>query len=206
MLKSRAKLMDTFFRLRRVSALIAGGVLGACLQTLAFGATEMSATIPATAANTRVEVAFTPGDNIAGAIIAAITRAQRQVLVQAFSFTHQDIARALLDAHRRGVVVRLIADREQTEKMERGQVPGLARAGVPVWLDGAHQSAHNKVMIIDAGTPTALVITGSYNFTRAAQYKNAENTVFMRGNDDLTQRYVRNWQHHLKHSQPLTIH
>lgn len=165
-----------------------------------------TATETATALNARVEVAFTPGDDIAGKIITAIDRARRQVLVQAFSFTHDDIARALLDAHRRGVEVRLIADREQTENMARGQVPGLARAGLPIWLDGEHQSAHNKVMVIDAGTPAALLITGSFNFTRAAQYKNAENAVFISGNDALIRTYVRNWQSHLKHSQPLTIH
>jgi phosphatidylserine/phosphatidylglycerophosphate/cardiolipin synthase-like enzyme len=90
--------------------------------------------------------------------------------------------------------------------MERGQVPGLARAGLPVWLDGEHQSAHNKVMVIDAGTPGALIITGSFNFTRAAQYKNAENAVFISGNESLVMEYARNWQHHLAHSQPLTVH
>ena len=160
----------------------------------------------ATVANARVEVAFTPGGDVAGRIMDAIGQARRQVLVQAFSFTHDGIARALLDAHRRGLDVRLIADREQTERMERGQVPGLARAGLPVWLDGEHQSAHNKVMVIDAGMPSSLVITGSFNFTRAAQYKNAENAVFISVNDTLAQAYMRNWQRHLKHAQPLTIH
>jgi phosphatidylserine/phosphatidylglycerophosphate/cardiolipin synthase-like enzyme len=158
------------------------------------------------AANASVEVAFTPGDDAAGKIVSAISHARRQVLVQAYSFTHDGIAGALLEAHRRGVDVRLIADREQTEQTERGQVPGLARAGVPVWLDGEHQSAHNKIMVIDPGLPSALVITGSYNFTRAAQYKNAENVIFVGNSDSLVQAYVRNWQRHLRHSQPLTIH
>jgi phosphatidylserine/phosphatidylglycerophosphate/cardiolipin synthase-like enzyme len=157
-------------------------------------------------ANASVEVAFTPGDDAAGKIVSAIGHARRQVLVQAYSFTHDGIAGALLEAHRRGVDVRLIADREQTEQTERGQVPGLARAGVPVWLDGEHQSAHNKVMVIDPGLPSALVITGSYNFTRAAQYKNAENVILVGNSDSLVQAYVRNWQRHLRHSQPLTIH
>jgi phosphatidylserine/phosphatidylglycerophosphate/cardiolipin synthase-like enzyme len=161
---------------------------------------------PVTALDTKVDVAFTPGEDVAGKMIAAIDRARYQVLVQAFSFTHDDIARALINAHRRGIEVKLIADREQTEKMERGQVPGLARAGLPVWLDGEHQSAHNKIIVIDAGTPAAVVITGSFNFTRAAQYKNAENAVFISGNDSLARTYARNWQRHLAHSQPLTIH
>lgn len=159
-----------------------------------------------TAATATVRVVFTPGDDVAGQIVEAIARARRQVLVQAFSFTHDEIARALLDAHRRGVEIKLIADREQTEKMDHGQVPGLARGGISVWLDGDHQSAHNKVMVIDAGTPSAVVITGSFNFTRAAQHKNAENVVFISGNEMLAQAYAQNWQRHLAHSQPLTIH
>ena len=153
-----------------------------------------------------VRAVFTPGDDIAGQVVDAISHARRQVLVQAYSFTHDKIASALLDAHRRGVEVKLIADREQTENTERGQVPGLARGGIPVWLDGDHQSAHNKVMVIDAGMPSAVIITGSFNFTRAAQHKNAENVIFISGNESLTQAYVKNWQRHLEHSQPLSIH
>jgi phosphatidylserine/phosphatidylglycerophosphate/cardiolipin synthase-like enzyme len=147
-------------------------LLEACLLPAQGQAGTVAGTVPAVAANARVEIAFTPGADVAGKIVAAISRARRQVLVQAFSFTHDDIARALLDARSRGVEVRLIADREQTEQMDRSQVPGLARAGLPVWLDGDHRSAHNKVVVTDAGTPVALIITGSFNFTRAAQYKN----------------------------------
>jgi phosphatidylserine/phosphatidylglycerophosphate/cardiolipin synthase-like enzyme len=77
---------------------------------------------------------------------------------------------------------------------------------LPVWLDGEHQSAHNKVMLIGAGTPSALIITGSFNFTRAVQYKNAENAVFISGNETLVMEYVRNWQRHLAHSSPLILH
>jgi len=161
---------------------------------------------PAVVGNARVEVMFTPEQDATARIAAAIAGARRQVLMQAYSFTHDGIARALLEAHARGVDVRLIADREQTEKMARGQVPGLARAGLPVWLDGEHQGAHNKVMVVDAGTASALVVTGSFNFTRAAQHKNAENIVFISGNEGLVRAYVRNWQNHIRHAKPLTIH
>lgn len=154
----------------------------------------------------RVQAAFTPGDDVAGMIVAAIGQARRQVLVQAYSFTHDGIAQALLAAHRRGLDVRLIADRGQTEQLQRSQVPGLARAGLPVWLDDAHLSAHDKVMLIDAGLPSALLISGSFNFTRAAQYKNAENILFIRDSDALLQAYLDNWRRHLAHATPLRVH
>src|SRR5690606_10717278 len=50
-----------------------------------------------------IEYAFTPGDDAAGAVVRAIEAAREQVLVQAFSFTHRDIAMALIRAHMRGV-------------------------------------------------------------------------------------------------------
>lgn len=177
--------------------------LFACSWAWAGGVQATPATVPA---NAGVRVVFTPGDDVDGEIIRAIRQARKQVLVQAYSFTHDGIARALIEAHRRGVEVKVIADREQTEKMRRGQVTGIARAGVPVWLDGEHQSAHNKVMVIDSGRPDALIVTGSYNFTRAAQHKNAENVVFIGGNEALVRAYADNWQRHLAHAQPLVIH
>lgn len=182
------------------------GVFAASLAFSAAMAGEALAPTAGTALNASVRVMFTPGDDIAGEIVQAIRNARKQVLVQAFSFTHDGIAQALVEAHKRGVEVKLIADREQTERMRRGQVAGIARAGVPVWLDGAHQGAHNKVMVIDAGRSDAQIITGSYNFTRAAQHKNAENVVFIGGNDVLVRQYAANWQRHQAHAQPLVLH
>ncbi len=76
-----------------------------------------------------------------------------------------------------------------------GSVLGdLVRNGVTVWLDSKQSSAHNKVMIIDAGTPAAVLVTGSYNFTYSAQRRNAENVLVMRGNPDLAAAFATNWQ------------
>lgn len=147
-----------------------------------------------------MEVLFSPEQDVAGQIVQAIQQARKQVLVQAFSFTHKDIAQALINAHRRGVEVKLIADLEQSRRMERDKVQTIAEAGVPVWLDGEHQSAHNKVMLIDVETPDVVVITGSYNFTFAAQFNNAENLLLFRGNQKLARLYRNNWQHHLGHA------
>jgi phosphatidylserine/phosphatidylglycerophosphate/cardiolipin synthase-like enzyme len=186
---------------------VQSGLVLAGLMTLANAAALEPQPVPAAVPQSaKVRVAFTPGDDAAGQIIDAIRQARKQVLVQAFSFTHDGIARALVEAHKRGIEVKLIADRDQTEKMKRGQVAGIARGGVPVWLDSEHQGAHNKVMVIDAGHSYGQVITGSFNFTRAAQHKNAENVVFISGNDALIRAYAANWQRHLAHAQPLVIH
>jgi len=154
------------------------------------------------AATGTVQAIFTPGDDAGKLIVDAINGARRQVLVQAFSFTHRKIAEALIAAKRRGVEVSVVADREQTRNIPTSVVADIAAGGVPVFIDAEHTSAHNKVMVIDAGTPEATLITGSFNFTQAAQYKNAENVLVLRGNAALTDLYLKNWQRHREHSQP----
>lgn len=149
-----------------------------------------------------IQIAFTPGDDAGKLIADAINGAHRQVLVQAFSFTHHRIAEALIAARHRGVDVKVIADKEQTEKIPTSVIARIAAAGVPVFLDSDHTSAHNKVMVIDAGSTEATLVTGSFNFTQAAQHKNAENVLVIRGNAALTELYLKNWQHHYEHSQP----
>ena len=144
-----------------------------------------SRTPPALPAQGTVQVAFSPWDNAEGLIVEGIRRAKHQILVQAFSFTSRTLANALTAAKRRGVDVRVMADREQTFSGEASRIPDLVQAGIPVVLEVRYQSAHNKVMVLDAGTDDAAVITGSYNWTYAAQYKNAENVLILRHNPDI---------------------
>jgi len=156
-----------------------------------------------TTAQGRIDVAFTPGDDAAALIITSIQQARQQVLVQAYSFTHKGIADALVAARGRGVDVRVIADHDQTYDIATSIVADLARRGVPVWLDSEHAAAHNKVMLIDPGQVGATVVTGSYNFTHAAQYRNAENLIVLRDHPDLVRAYAANWHRHREHARPL---
>jgi len=148
------------------------------------------------------QVAFTPGDDAASLVLEALRKAKRQVLVQAYSLTHKDIAQALVEARRRGLDVQVIADPDQHQRGATSLVAWLAEQGVPVWLDGEHAAAHNKVMVIDAGSPDAAVITGSFNFTHAAQYRNAENLLLLRGHPSLAEAYAGNWRRHRIHALP----
>lgn len=76
----------------------------------------------------------------------------------------------------------------------------LANAGIPVLIDSAHAIAHNKIMIIDRAT----LITGSFNFTSAAETKNAENLLVIKGNKPLVEKYLLNFEAHKGHSTPYT--
>jgi phosphatidylserine/phosphatidylglycerophosphate/cardiolipin synthase-like enzyme len=143
-----------------------------------------------------VTVCFTPGGNCTGLVVQALSNAKRSVLVQAYSFTSAPIAKALLDTHTRGVQVQVILDKSQrTEKYSSADF--LANQGVPTMIDAEHAIAHNKVMVIDGET----VLTGSFNFTTAAQEKNAENLLIIR-DPALAAQYTQNWEAHRPHSQP----
>jgi phosphatidylserine/phosphatidylglycerophosphate/cardiolipin synthase-like enzyme len=157
---------------------------------------------PVLPAQGTVQVAFTPWDNAEGVIVDCIRRARNQILVQAFSFTSRALANALIAARRRGVDVRVMADREQTFSGEASRIPDLAQAGIPVALEVRYQSAHNKVMIIDAALADSAVITGSYNWTHAAQSKNAENVLILRHNPEITNAYAANWRRHFAQALP----
>lgn len=143
-----------------------------------------------------VQVAFTPWDDAESMIVDAINRAKTEILVQAYGFTSRRITDALMSAHRRGVRVRLLADREQTFSGDNSRVPDLAAAGVSVSLEVRYQSAHNKVMVIDPAAVDGAVITGSYNWTYSAQHRNAENVVIFRRSPELQKRYAENWYRH----------
>jgi phosphatidylserine/phosphatidylglycerophosphate/cardiolipin synthase-like enzyme len=144
-------------------------------------------------------VYFSPKGGCTKAITDALGQAKQSILVQAYSFTSYPIAQALIDAEKRGVKVEAIVDGKQIH--ERKTKLGLvAKGGVITYLDGAHAIAHNKVMIIDGKK----VITGSFNFTNAAEDRNAENLLVL---DDpaLAAEYTKNWQIHQKHSERYRI-
>ena len=64
-------------------------------------------------------------------------------------------------------------------------------------IDAEHAIACSKILIIDGET----IITGSFNFTKAAQEKNAENLLLIRY-QALTTQYSQRWEAHRQHSQP----
>ena len=176
---------------RRVVALRTLGVAAVIALGIATGVGGAPRSYPATG---NVELAFTPGDAVDNLIIATVERAQSEILVHAYTFTHRRIAQALIAAKRRGVVVIVLADREQARAVPQNVLPQLVAGNVEVWLDGNFQAAHNKVIVIDADLPHATTITGSYNLTLAAQRSNAENVVVLRDNAAVARAYRDNWQ------------
>lgn len=142
-----------------------------------------------------VEVHFSPKGGCTEAIVKEIDATKTSILVQAYSFTSAPIAKAIVNAHKRGVHVEMILDRSQrTEKYSSADF--VLHAAIPAYIDAEHAIAHNKVMVIDSQT----VITGSFNFTNAAEEHNAENLLVIRS-PELAEKYAANWKAHLEHSE-----
>src|SRR6266581_8976867 len=81
-----------------------------------------------------IKVFFSPAGGCTEAITAELVKAKRSVLIQAYSFTSAPIAKAVVDAHERGVKVTVILDKSQrTEKYSSADF--LGNAGVPTYID-----------------------------------------------------------------------
>ncbi|MGE0355470.1 MAG: phospholipase D-like domain-containing protein [Burkholderiales bacterium] len=177
----------------------AAGALAALCAVLAAGAApqDREGAVAAAARDpVRVEAYFTPADDVAGVIAARIAGARRSVQVEAYLFTHRGLAAALAKAARRGVAVEVIGDARQHETGGLPVLRSLDRAGARVWLHDGHAAFHNKFVLVDAGTPGAVVVTGSFNFTRSAQERNAENVVVITGSPALAARFAAQFERH----------
>ena len=122
------------------------------------------------------QVCFTPGGGCTKKIVNVIAGAKHDVDMQAYGFTSKKIAYALRKAVRRGVKVTAIYDAENFDPMRFSYAKILTRAGAECKVDSTVSIAHNKVIIVDGKT----LITGSFNFTYAAQHKNAENVLIIK--------------------------
>ncbi len=98
-----------------------------------------------------IAVYFSPRGGCTEAIINEIDNAQEEVVVQAYSFTSAPIAKALLDAHKRGVFVHVVLDSSQ-RTARYSSATFFRNQGIPVLIDAEHAIAHNKVMVIDGET------------------------------------------------------
>ncbi len=140
---------------------------------------------------------FTPNHNCQKKIIKSISLAEKEILILCYYLTAKPIAEALEKAFNKGVDVKIIADRSQ-RKSSASLINELANKGIPVWIDKSVTIAHNKVLIIDQ----KILISGSYNLTNAAEYRNAENILFIQSKE-LTKQYKCYWQERKEASTPI---
>ncbi len=118
---------------------------------------------------------FFPGESGRDTLLAFLRSARQSLDVCVFTITDDAVARALTDAHKRGVRLRVITDDEKSQ--DRGSdAERLEDRGIPLRMDRSPSHMHNKFAIRDGNA----LLNGSYNWTRSAYRFNRENLVIHR--------------------------
>ena len=140
-----------------------------------------------------MELYFSPSDQVSARLVEAVEDAGTSLYFATLTFTRDDIARALVDRHNEGLAVRGIMDNRTDQGSEFDY---LQSSGVDVFLKkGLSGFLHHKYLIVDAESPVAdapHVITGSHNWSNAAEFSNNENTLVIRDRA-IAEQFLQEW-------------
>lgn len=105
-----------------------------------------------------------------GPLVDAIDEARLSIDVAAYSISLNSVRNALLNAHDRGVNVRLVME---STNMDRSDPQILIEAGIPIIGDNRPGLMHDKFMVIDKSE----VWLGAMNFTDSGAYEDNNNLM-----------------------------
>lgn len=146
-----------------------------------------------------INACFSPEGKCQPIILNLINNAKNNILVQSYSFTSQNIAEALIKAYQRGIKVLILFDRSQLTA-KHSQIYKMKEAGIECHVDPVLGIAHNKIMIID----NDIVLTGSYNWTNAAEMRNAENLLIIK-DQSISKAYSNNWNKRYQRAKQMNL-
>ncbi len=121
----------------------------------------------------QIETYFSPDDGVAAQLMNLLQGAQESILFLAYTFTSDDLAQIIKSKHEAGIRVAGVMDNELITSNEGSDFNLFTKAGLNVRRDGNPGLMHDKIIIIDG----SIVVTGSYNFTAAAENRNDENIL-----------------------------
>jgi phosphatidylserine/phosphatidylglycerophosphate/cardiolipin synthase-like enzyme len=142
---------------------------------------------------------FTPGEKCTDLIVKQIDEAKKSIYIQAYGFTSQPIIEAVANAKNRGLVVKIILDKVNETEQQGNGAKYLRSKNIEVLIDNKVAIAHNKIMVIDERN----IITGSFNFTKSAQDRNAENVLIILDDSTVANKYITNWEKRATFSRKL---
>ena len=128
--------------------------------------------------NSEIEIYFSPKDKPTNRILELIKNAKTYIYIPTFLITHNEIATELINAHNRGVDVRIIIDANSvtTRNTKHSQ---LRKSGIMLKTENYAGKLHAKTMIID----DTYFVSGSMNFSNSGANKNDENLVIIKDKD-----------------------
>lgn len=119
-------------------------------------------------------------------LAAAIDQARLSVDVAIYDFNLWSLRDALINAHRRGVDVRMVTDSDNMDELE---IQEIKDAGIEVIGDRKEGLMHDKFVIIDRSE----VWAGSMNFTTGGGYMDNNNLIRLRSSK-LAEDYRREFE------------
>ena len=126
-----------------------------------------------------VEVYFSPSGGIQQALIGLIDKAQSNVDAAIYIFTSEPLAARVVAAHERGVAVRLVVDADACDSVTGSRCDQLEQSGVLLHRRSGWGLMHNKFAVFDG----RILVTGSANWSAAAENDNAENILIIEDQD-----------------------
>lgn len=126
--------------------------------------------LPAAEAAT-IELYYAPEDLPGDKLVALYGKAKRYIYVAVYGITFPPVVHALVTAHKRGVDVRVITDREKLkDPKQRSALETLRLAGIPIKVNQHDGLMHLKQVVIDDEVNTS----GSMNQTTSGHRYNDE--------------------------------
>ena len=127
-----------------------------------------------------ISVYFSPDRGADEVIIGFIDRCNETLDISVYSMTHDGIRDAILRAHERGVIIRIMTDYLQASN-KYADDETFFKAGISIVRGIRSYQMHNKFVLGDAGNPeVSAMATGSFNWSKNATEKNNENFVIIR--------------------------
>ncbi|MHA1081399.1 phospholipase D family nuclease (plasmid) [Enterobacter ludwigii] len=141
-----------------------------------------------------IQVGFSPKGTAQQVVLNTINQSKKSVRMMAYSFTSPEVVKALINAKKRGVDVRVVIDEKGNVcdkcKANKSAMNLLVNAEIPLRTVSKYKIMHDKVIITD----DANVETGSYNFSTAANKSNSENAILITEVPELAKEYLQHWQ------------
>lgn len=138
--------------------------------------------------DSRIIMLFGSEDSTIAEINYYLSQAKQNIVVMAFSFTHDDLGNMLVKKMEQGVTVATIFEKRGS-LTQYSEMSKLFCAGGHIRQDGNPGTMHHKVIIIDG----EIVITGSLNFTQNATKKNDENVLIIY-NPEIATSYIQEFE------------
>lgn len=152
----------------------------------------MCSPVPITYAAT-IETGFSPEGTALQLVLKTIETSHQEIRLMGYSFTSPEVVRALVQAKRRGVDVKVVLDWKsnagKNNNASKAAMNLLAGAGIPVRTVSTYKILHDKVIVAD-GRNTQV---GSFNFSRAADRSNSENVLVVWDDPVVASSYLKHW-------------